>query len=134
VNICGHLLAGAPHSDVAPRGVTAGFRQATRYIVRNHVVSADKGAWCAAWSDGTLGAVRRRNARADVCCLPDAERLALPGVEAIDIDLREPTARLTLNAVNTTFASAIADDSAERADVVLGAEDLKTRALPAIEA
>jgi hypothetical protein len=78
--------------------------------------------------------VRRRNARADVCCLPDAERLALPGVEAIDIDLREPTARLTLNAVNTTFASAIADDSAERADVVLGAEDLKTRALPAIEA
>jgi aminopeptidase N len=66
--------------------------------------------------------------------LPDAERLALPGVEAIDIDLREPTARLTLNAVNTTFASAIADDSAERADVVLGAEDLKTRALPAIEA
>jgi hypothetical protein len=29
---------------------------------------------------------------------PDAESLALPGVEVIDIELREPTARLTLNA------------------------------------
>jgi hypothetical protein len=33
---------------------------------------------------------------------PDAESLALPGVEVIDIEVREPTARLTLNAVNTT--------------------------------
>src|SRR5437764_13896661 len=52
---------------------------------------------------------------------PDAERLALPGVEVIDIDVREPTARLTLNAVNTTFASVTADDAAERADVALDA-------------
>ena len=29
---------------------------------------------------------------------PDAESLALPGVAAIDIEIREPTARLTLNA------------------------------------
>lgn len=36
---------------------------------------------------------------------PDAESLALGGVEVIDIELREPTARLTLNAVSTTFAS-----------------------------
>ena len=50
---------------------------------------------------------------------PDAESLALPGVEVIDIDVREPTARLTLNAVNTTFASVTADDSAERADIAL---------------
>jgi aminopeptidase N len=66
---------------------------------------------------------------------PDAERLALPGVEAIDIDLREPTARLTLNAVNTTFASVTADDSAERADGLLDAAARpQTRALQAIEA
>ena len=52
---------------------------------------------------------------------PDAESLALPGVEVIDIEVREPTARLTLNAVNTTFASVTADDSAERADVALDA-------------
>jgi aminopeptidase N len=52
---------------------------------------------------------------------PDAESLALPGVEVIDIEVREPMAQLTLNAVNTTFASVTADDSAERADVVLDA-------------
>ena len=52
---------------------------------------------------------------------PDAESLALPGVEVIDIEVREPTARLTLNAVNTTFASVTVDDGAERADVALDA-------------
>jgi aminopeptidase N len=52
---------------------------------------------------------------------PDAESLALPGVEVIDIEVREPTARLTLNAVNTTFASVTADDSLERADVAFDA-------------
>jgi hypothetical protein len=41
---------------------------------------------------------------------PDAESRALPGAEVIDIEVREPTARLTLNAVNTTFASVTADD------------------------
>ncbi|MEH2523161.1 MULTISPECIES: M1 family metallopeptidase [unclassified Bradyrhizobium] len=52
---------------------------------------------------------------------PDAESLALPGVEVIDIEVREPTARLTLNAVNTTFASVTVDDGAARADVALDA-------------
>src|SRR5207237_8047127 len=52
---------------------------------------------------------------------PDAESLALPGVEVIDIEVREPTARLTLNAVNTTFASVTVDDSAERAEIALDA-------------
>jgi hypothetical protein len=52
---------------------------------------------------------------------PDAESLALPGVEVIDIEVREPTARLTLNAVNTTFASVTVDDSLTRADVTLDA-------------
>ena len=52
---------------------------------------------------------------------PDAGSLALPGVEVIDIEVREPTARLTLNAVNTTFASVTVDDSLARADVTLDA-------------
>jgi hypothetical protein len=52
---------------------------------------------------------------------PDAESLALPGVEVIDVEVREPTARLTLNAVNTTFASVTVDDSLTRADVTLDA-------------
>jgi aminopeptidase N len=52
---------------------------------------------------------------------PDAESLALDGVEVIDIEVRERTARLTLNAVNTTFASVTVDDGAERADVALDA-------------
>src|SRR4051794_9549806 len=52
---------------------------------------------------------------------PDAESLALPGVEVIDIEVREPTARLTLNAVNTTFASVTVDGGAVRADVALDA-------------
>ena len=52
---------------------------------------------------------------------PDLESLALPGVEVIDIEVREPTARLTLNAINTTFSSAAIDDDAQRADVTLDA-------------
>lgn len=52
---------------------------------------------------------------------PDAESLALPGVAVIDIDVREATARLMLNAVDIAIASVTADDSAERADVALDA-------------
>ncbi|WFU15962.1 M1 family metallopeptidase [Bradyrhizobium sp. CB3481] len=52
---------------------------------------------------------------------PDAEKLELGGVEVIDIEVREPTARLTLNAVSTTFASVTVDDGAERADIALDA-------------
>ena len=52
---------------------------------------------------------------------PDLESLAIPGVEVIDIEVREPTARLTLNAVDTTFASVTADDGTERAAVALDA-------------
>jgi hypothetical protein len=57
---------------------------------------------------------------------PGVESLALPEV-VFDIDVREPTARLTLNAVNTVFASVTVDDAAERADLK------KSRALPAID-
>jgi aminopeptidase N len=52
---------------------------------------------------------------------PDMESLALAGVEIIDIEVREPTARLILNAVETTFGSASIDDEAQRADVSLDA-------------
>lgn len=58
---------------------------------------------------------------------PDAESLALPGVEVIDIEVREPTARLTLNTVNITIASVTADGGAVRADVALdGAAETAT--------
>lgn len=50
---------------------------------------------------------------------PDLESLALPGVETIDIEVREPTARIILNAVDTTFDSASIDDGAQRAEVTL---------------
>jgi aminopeptidase N len=52
---------------------------------------------------------------------PDAISLALPGVAIVDIEVREPTARLTLNAVDTTFAAVMVDDGTERADVTLDA-------------
>ena len=50
---------------------------------------------------------------------PDLESLALPGVEIIDIEAREQTARLTLNAVDTTFASASIDDDIQSAEIAL---------------
>ena len=52
---------------------------------------------------------------------PDLDSLELPGIEAIDIEVREPTARLTLNAVNITFASVSIDDEAQFAEVALDA-------------
>src|SRR4051794_4807842 len=52
---------------------------------------------------------------------PDLESLALPGVELVDIEVREPTARFVLNAVNTTFGAVSIDDDAQRADVALDA-------------
>jgi aminopeptidase N len=52
---------------------------------------------------------------------PDLVSLALPGAETIEIEVREPTARLTLNAINTTFDSATIDENAQRADVTLDA-------------
>ena len=36
---------------------------------------------------------------------PDFESLGLAGVEMVDIEVREPTARLVLNAIETTFGS-----------------------------
>jgi aminopeptidase N len=50
---------------------------------------------------------------------PDLERLTLAGVEVVDVEVREPTARLTLNAVGMTLDSAAID--AQRAEVTLDA-------------
>src|SRR6266849_1356939 len=52
---------------------------------------------------------------------PDLERLTLAGAEVVDIEVREPTARLVLNAVNITLAAATIDDEAESATVALDA-------------
>src|SRR4051794_12237369 len=52
---------------------------------------------------------------------PDLQSLALPGVEIVDIEVREPTARLVLNAIYTTFGAVTVDNDAQRADVVLDA-------------
>jgi aminopeptidase N len=52
---------------------------------------------------------------------PDLKSLTLPGVEIVDIEVREPIARLTLNAIDTTFASATIDEDAQRAEIALDA-------------
>src|SRR5260370_40445211 len=41
-----------------------------------------------------------------IALAPDLGTLALPGVELVDIEVREQTARLVLNAVDTTFGGA----------------------------
>jgi aminopeptidase N len=52
---------------------------------------------------------------------PDLEHLTLAGTESIDIDVREPTARLTLNAVDISFSAATVDGETQRAEVALDA-------------
>src|SRR5271167_739217 len=53
--------------------------------------------------------------------VPDLQKLTLSGAESIDIEVREPTTRITLNAVNMAVTSAGIDDEAQRADVSLDA-------------
>src|SRR6201996_9402124 len=50
---------------------------------------------------------------------PDLQALTAEGSEVIDIDVRETTWRLELNAANLAIADASIDDGAQRADVVL---------------
>src|ERR1700704_2228702 len=47
---------------------------------------------------------------------PDLENLRLAGVEIVDVEVREPTARLVLNAVDITFGAASIDDHPQRPD------------------
>src|SRR5882757_12506 len=48
---------------------------------------------------------------------PDMANLTLSGVEVVDIDVREATARIVLNAVGTTFDAVTIDGDAQRAEV-----------------
>ena len=50
---------------------------------------------------------------------PNLETLALAGSEVVDIEVREPTARLVLNAENMTLSSATIDDGAQSARIAL---------------
>ncbi|WP_423866120.1 M1 family metallopeptidase [Bradyrhizobium sp.] len=52
---------------------------------------------------------------------PDLQNLTLAGVEVVDIEVREPTARLMLNAVDITFGSATIDDGTQNPDIALDA-------------
>src|ERR1700730_16875289 len=52
---------------------------------------------------------------------PDLVGLKLAGVEVVDVEVREPTARLTLNAVDMTLDAASTDDDTQRADITLDA-------------
>src|ERR1700730_17596156 len=52
---------------------------------------------------------------------PDLQKLTLVGAETVDIEVGEPTAKVTLNAVNMALASAGVDDDAQRAEVSLDA-------------
>lgn len=48
---------------------------------------------------------------------PDMTSLTSSGVEIVDIEVREPTARIVLNAVGTTFDAVTIDGDAQRAEV-----------------
>ena len=52
---------------------------------------------------------------------PDLERLTLAGLAQVDIEVREPTAQITLNAVNMTLTAASVADGAQSATIVLDA-------------
>jgi aminopeptidase N len=52
---------------------------------------------------------------------PDLTSLALKGAEVVDIEVREPTAQLVLNAVDMTLGAASIDDETQRADIALDA-------------
>ena len=52
---------------------------------------------------------------------PDLERFTLAGVEVVDVEVREPTAQLVLNAVDMTLGAATIDGDAQPADIALDA-------------
>src|SRR5262245_39084930 len=52
---------------------------------------------------------------------PNLENLTLAGSELIDIEVREPTARLVLNAVNMSISAASIDNEAQSAAIALDA-------------
>src|SRR5215472_6243281 len=52
---------------------------------------------------------------------PDLQALSIAGHEIVDVDVREPTARVVLNTVNIEIAEAGIDDGAQRAEISLDA-------------
>jgi aminopeptidase N len=52
---------------------------------------------------------------------PNLESLTLAGVEVVDIEVREPTARVVLNALNVSLAAASIDDQTQNAAIALDA-------------
>src|SRR5262245_11699306 len=52
---------------------------------------------------------------------PNLESLTLAGAETVDIEVREPTARVVVNALNLTLTGATIDDGAQTATIVLDA-------------
>jgi aminopeptidase N len=62
---------------------------------------------------------------------PDFKSLGIAGVEVVDVEVREPTARLTLNAVNMTLEAASIDDNTQAAEIALdAAAETATLAFP----
>src|SRR5262245_6527335 len=53
--------------------------------------------------------------------VPDLTQLTVAGNEIVDVELREPTARLTLNAANMAIAEAVVDNGAQQAEIALDA-------------
>ena len=58
---------------------------------------------------------------------PDFTSLALPGVETVEVEVREPVTQVTLNVVNTIFGDVTVDDGVQElgqqfAVVALGEE------------
>jgi len=52
---------------------------------------------------------------------PDLKSLGIAGVEVVDIEVREPTTRLVLNAVDITLSAVSIDDEAQAAEIALDA-------------
>src|SRR5450432_1292442 len=52
---------------------------------------------------------------------PDLKSLGIAGVEVVDVEVREPTARLVLNAVDITLGAASIDEDTQAAEIKLDA-------------
>jgi hypothetical protein len=52
---------------------------------------------------------------------PDLKSLGIAGVEVVDVEVREPTARLVLNAVDIKLSAASIDEDTQAAEIKLDA-------------
>jgi aminopeptidase N len=65
--------------------------------------------------------VRQGNSAGAIELTPDLKSLGIAGVEVVDVEVREPTARLVLNAVDITLSAASIDDDTQAAEITLDA-------------